>query len=139
MCSCAGVCDDSRQVHLATDALLAVLNSAPYSQAALELLSPPTHWHLYSTRAKAEAAKPDSPEWLIIFLNLSACVARICSAEAEAGPEEPQPKPFRAAILQRNTLEVVCDSILQAVQVTNRVIIKHCTCMLMLPGTQHTI
>ncbi len=137
-CSCAGVCDDSRQVHLATDAFLAVLNNIPHSQAAFEVLSPPAHWHVYITRAQTEAAKPDSPEWLITFLNLSACVARICAWEDEAGPEEPQPKPFGAAILRMNTLELVCNSILQAIQVTSRVIIKHCSCMLMLPRTQHT-
>jgi len=118
-------------VHLAIDAYLAVLNSTPHSTAALELLKPPTHWHVYLTRTQTEAAKPNSPEWLIIFLNMSACVARLCSVEAEAGPEEPQPKPFGAAILERNTLEVVCNSIQQAVQVTNPIIIKHCSCVLM--------
>ncbi len=128
-CSCAGVCDSSRQVHLATDAFLATLNSTPHSKAALELLNPPTHWHVYMTRVQTEAAKPDSLQWLITFLNMSACVARLCTVEAEAGPEEPQPKPFRAAILQRNTLEVVCDSILQAIEVTSCVIIQHCSCI----------
>ncbi len=122
-------------MHLATDAFLAVLNSAPHSQAALELSIVPTHWHVYTRWAQTEAAQPDSLEWLITFLNLSACVARICAVEAEAGPEEPQPKPFRAAILQRNTLEVVCDSILQAIEVSSRVITQHRSCMLMPPGT----
>ena len=131
----AGVCKDSRQVHLATDAFLAVLDSTPHSKEALELFNSSIDWHVYLTRAQTEAAKPDSPEWLIIFLNMSACVARLCGVEAESGAEEPQPESFAAAILQRNTLEVVCNSILQAVQVTNHVIIKHCSCMLML----HTI
>lgn len=134
-CSCAGVCDDSRQVHLATDAFLATLSSMPHSKAALKLLKPPTHRHVYLTQVQTEAAKPDSIEWLINFLNMSACVARLCAVEAGAGREEPPPKPFRAAILQLNTLEVVCDSILQAIEVTNRVIIKHCSCMLMLHAT----
>jgi len=123
-------------VHLAADAFLAVLDKIP-SQAAIELLNPPTHWHICITRAQTEAAKPNSPDWLITFLNMSACVARICAVDAEAGSEEPQ--PFRAAVLQRNTLELVSNSILQAVEVTNCVINTHCTCMLMLPGTQRTI
>ncbi len=135
-CSCAGDCDDSTQVHLAADAFLAVLDKIP-SQAAIELLNPPTHWHTCIKWAQTQAAKPNSLEWLITFLNMSACVARICAVDAEAGSEEPQ--PFRAAVLQRNTLELVSNSILQAVEVTNCVIITHCTCMLMLPRTQRTI
>ncbi len=134
-CSCAGVCDDSRQVHLATDAFLAGLDSTPHSKAALELSIPSIDWHVYLTRAQTEAAKPGSSEWLITFLNMSACVARLCAVEAETGPEEPQPKPFEAAILQRNTLKVVCNSILQAAEVRNSVIDKHCSCMLMLRTT----
>ncbi len=132
-CSCAGVCDSSRQVHLATDAFLATLNSTPHSKAALKLLKPRgahTHWHVYLTWVRTEAAKPDSLEWLITFLNMSACVARLCTVEAEAGPEEPQPKPFRAAILEWNTLEVVCSSILQAIEVTSCIIIQHCSCII---------
>jgi len=126
-------------MHLATDAFLAMLDSILHSLAAPGLHhDPAAFWHVYITRAQTEAAKPDSPEWLITFLNLSACVARICAWEDEAGPEEPQPKPFGAAILRMNTLELVCNSILQAIQVTSRVIIKHCSCMLMLPRTQHT-
>ena len=102
----------------------------------LELLNPPTHWHICITWAQTQAAKPDSPEWLINFLNMSACVARIGAVDAEAGSEEPQ--PFGAAILQSNTLELVSNSILQAIEVKNCVIIMHCSCMLMLPRTQHT-
>ena len=135
-CWRAGDCDDLTQVHLAADALLAVLDQTP-SQAALELLNPPTHLHICIKRAQTQAAKPDSPEWLITFLNMSACVARICAVDAEAGSEELQ--PFQAAVLQRNTLELVSNSILQAVEVTNCVIITHCTCMLMLSKIQHTI
>ena len=98
-CSCAGVYPDSRQVHLAIDAFLAVLNSTPHSKAALELVNQSVDWHVYITRTQTEAAKPDSPEWLIIFLNMSACVARLCAVEAEACTEEPQPKSFGAATL----------------------------------------
>ena len=129
------VSDKSAQVHFATDACLAVLNSIDHSKAALELSVPFMDWHVYITQAQTETAKPDSPEWLITFLNMGACVARLCAVEAESGPEELQPKPFRAALLQRNTLEVVCNSILQAVQVIKRVIIMHYSCMLML----HTV
>jgi len=124
-CLRAGVCADSTQVHLATDAFLAVLNSIDHSKAALELSILFVDCHVYITRAQTEAAKPDSLEWLITFLNMSACVARLCTVEAEAGPEEPQPKPFRAAILQSNTLEVVCDSILQAIEVTHQALQLH--------------
>ncbi|DBB07752.1 TPA: hypothetical protein ACH3X3_009170 [Trebouxia sp. C0006] len=46
---------------------------------------------------------------------MSACVARLCAVDAEAGSEEPQ--PFCAAVLQRNTLELVSNSILQAVEI----------------------
>ncbi len=123
-------------MNLAADAFLAVLDKTP-SQAALELLNPPTRWHTCISWAQTQAAKPNSPEWLITFLNMSTCVARLCSVDAEAGSEEPQ--PFGAAVLQRNTLELVSNSILQAVEVTNCVIITHCTCMLMLPRTQRTI
>ena len=123
-------------MHLAADAFLAVLDKKYPSQAAVELLNPPTHWHICITWAQTQAAKPDSPEWLITFLNMSACVARICAVNAEAGSEEPQ--PFGAAIVQRNTLELVSNSILQAIEVTNCVIIMHCSCMLMLPRTQNT-
>ncbi len=115
-------------MHLATDAFLATLNSTPHSKAALKLLKPRgahTHWHVYLTWVRTEAAKPDSLEWLITFLNMSACVARLCTVEAEAGPEEAQPKPFRAALLESNTLEVVCDSILQAIEVTHHALQLH--------------
>ncbi len=124
-CSRAGVCDNSTEVHLATDAFLAVLDSIDHSKAALELSLPFIDWHVYITRAQTEAAKPDSAEWLITFLNMSACVARLCTVEAEAGPEEAQPKPFRAALLESNTLEVVCDSILQAIEVTHHALQLH--------------
>ncbi len=134
-CSCAGDCANLRQMHLATDAFLAMLDSILHSLAAPGLHhDPAAFWHVYITRAQTEAAKPDSLEWLITFLNMSACVARICSVEAGAGPAELQPKPFGAAIVQRNTLEVVCNSILQAVEVTSLVIIKHRSRMLVLPN-----
>ena len=90
-CSCAGVCDNLTIAHLATDAFHAVLNSIDHSKAVLELSNPSTDWHVYMTQT--EAAKPDSPEWLITFLNMSVCVARFYAVEAEAGPEESQPTP----------------------------------------------
>ena len=134
-CSCAGDNANLRQMHVATDAYLAMLDSTLHSLAAPMLhRSPADFWHVSITRAQTEAAKPDSLEWLITFLNMSACVARICSVETSAGPAQLQPKPFGAAILERNTLEVVFNSVLQAVEVTRPVIIKHQSRMLVLPN-----
>ena len=122
-------------MHLATDACLAMLDSTLHSLAAPMLQhKPAVFWHVIITGAQAEAAKPDSLEWLITFLNMSACVARICSVETGAGPAELQPQPFGAAILERNTLEVVFNSVQQAVEVTSLVIIKHQSRMLVLPN-----
>ncbi len=97
--------------------------------------NPAAFWHANIARAQRKAAKPDSPEWLITFLNVSACVARMCSVEAGAAPAELLPKPFGAAIVERNTLAAVFNSIQQAVEVTNLVIdVKHLSRMLVLPN-----
>ena len=122
-------------MHLATDAFLAMLDSTLHSLAGPMLhRNPAVFWHITITQAQTEAAKPDSLEWLITFLNMSACVARLCSVETGAGPAELQPEPFGAAVLERNTLEVVFNSVLQAVEVTSLVIIKHQSRMLVLPN-----
>lgn len=113
-------------MHLATGAFLAMLDSPLHGLAAPTLhRSPAVFWHVYITRAQTEAAKPDSLERMVTFLNMSACVARICSVETGAEPKELQPKPFGAAIVERNTLEVVFNSIQQAAEVTSLVVIKH--------------
>ncbi len=126
-------------MHLATDAFLAMLDSPLHGLAAPTLhRSPAVFWHVYITRAQTEAAKPDSLEWMVTFLNMSACVARICSVETGAEPKELQSgKPFGAAILERNTLEVVFNSIQQAVEVTSLVIIKYQSRMPVMPNFWH--
>jgi len=124
-----------RQVHLATDAFLAMLDSHLHSLAAPMLhRRPAVFWHANIMRAQTKAARPDSLEWLITFLNVSACVARMCSVETGAGPAELQPKPFGAAIVEKNTLAAVFNSIQQAVEVTSLVIVKHLSRMIVLPN-----
>ena len=82
-------------------------------------------------RAQTKAAKPDSLEWLITFLNVSACVARMCSVETGAGSTL---QPFGAAIVEKNTLAAVFNSIQQAVEVTSLGIVKHLSRMIVLPN-----
>ena len=134
-CSCAGDAINLRQVHLATDAFLALLDSRLHSLAGPMLhRNPAAFWHANITWAQRKAAKPDSPEWLTTFLYVSACVARMCAVETGASPAELQPKPFGAASMERSTLEVVFNSIQQAVEVTSRAVVKHLSRMLVLPN-----